>query len=174
VTSHQEICLSLDPFAIIFPKVAPRHKLSSHPHIFTPQRKMLFGLVNSFTLSVVVQRFSVHRHVDDRLHDFSPGQPAFGHDACGAHLFTQPCNGLYISRILPCHALGGSNIVLGSCWEIEKVCRTANHSAFDRLAIPRTSVPARLCLCRCGWFLVNSPMTCVYRLDISSFEYSRV
>lgn len=39
-----------------------------------------------------------------RQHDFSPGQPAFGHDACGgAHrLFTQPCNGLYTSRISPC------------------------------------------------------------------------
>lgn len=29
MTSHRKIRLSLDPFAIIFPKVAPRHKLSS-------------------------------------------------------------------------------------------------------------------------------------------------
>ena len=29
VTSYREIGLSLDPFAIVFPKVAPRHKLSS-------------------------------------------------------------------------------------------------------------------------------------------------
>ena len=29
MTSHREICPSLDPFAIIFPKVAPRHKLPS-------------------------------------------------------------------------------------------------------------------------------------------------
>ena len=28
VTSYREICLSLDPFAIIVPKVAPGHKLS--------------------------------------------------------------------------------------------------------------------------------------------------
>jgi len=165
VTSHREICLSLDLPVTNFPAIP----------ISSPRKGKCCSA--SSTLSPSPWWFnvlSVHRHVDDRLHDFSPGQPAFGHDACGAHLFTQPCNGLYISRILPCHALGGSNIVLGSCWEIEKVCRTANHSAFDRLAIPRTSVPARLCLCRCGWFLVNSPMTCVYRLDISSFEYSRV
>ena len=29
MTSHREIRLSLDPFAIIFPKVASRHKLAS-------------------------------------------------------------------------------------------------------------------------------------------------
>jgi len=104
--------------------------------------------------------------------DFShPGQPEFGHDACGAHLFTQPCNDPYTSRILPCAGRKQHRSWFG-LGDRESL---PNCHLFHLTAWPyRVHLYPRGCLCRCGGSLVISPVACVYCLDMSSFEYSRV
>jgi len=122
--------------------------------------------------------FSVRRHVDDRLFRCRLSskrllpRSAVSRRSAMTHVAPICLPGLAIVSTPPeyCQEAASFLVRAGRSSKFAELPPIP----FDRLAIPRTSLPARLCLCRCGGSPVNSPMTCVYRLDMSSFEYSHV